>query len=102
MYLVPGNLSRVSKKRGIPRQILSDWKRSDWRESLISELRSEKEAEILAWLSEIIKKADREIMGRLDNGDEVHTKNGIRRIEMRGRDIPSPLPPSITTNYASA
>ena len=85
-YLIKGNQAVVSRALGIPEMTLSTWRTTDWWESLEVELRSEKKDQIEAELSTIIEKAHKETIDRLDNGDEVNTKDGIKRIKMRGRD----------------
>ena len=85
-YLIKGNQAVVSRALGIPEMTLSTWRTTDWWESLEVELRSEKKDQIEAELSTIIEKAHKETIDRLDNGDEVNTKDGLKRIKMRGRD----------------
>ena len=86
-YLVNGNMTKVAKSTGIPRTTLSEWKQTEWWDNLVGEVRHEKEAEIQAQFSKIIEKSCEETLDRLENGDEVHTKDGIKRMKMKGRDL---------------
>ena len=86
-YLITGNMKKVAKSTGIPETTLSDWKQSEWWDGLVGEVRTEKDAEIQAQFSKIIEKSCEETLDRLENGDEVHTKDGIKRIKMRGKDV---------------
>jgi len=85
-YLIKGNQAVVSRSLDIPETTLSAWRITDWWECLTAEFRSQKKDQIEAELSTIIEKAHKETIDRLDNGDEVNTKDGIKRIKMKGRD----------------
>ena len=90
-YSLTGSLTRVAARTGIPRKTLSDWKnQSDWWVEISAEVRHQKEAKILAGNEEIIDKAHREIVDRLDNGDVqlVRIKNGVElhRVPVKAKD----------------
>jgi hypothetical protein len=54
---------------------------------ILDQAKRERQAELDAKFTKIIHKATDEIMDRLDNGDEVLTKNGeIRRKRIAGRE----------------
>ena len=86
-YCVLGVMSKVSQATDIPTTTLAHWKnKSDWWDGMVAEVRIEKEAEIQAQFSKIIEEACKSVLDSLENGDEVHTKDGIQRIKMKGRD----------------
>jgi len=90
-YSLTGSLTKVASRTGIPRKTLSDWKnKSDWWVEVIAKVRHQKEAIILANDEEVIDKAHREIVDRLDNGDVqlVRTKNGVElhRVPVKAKD----------------
>ncbi len=90
-YSLTGSLSKVAKRMGIPRKTISDWKnKSDWWVEVSAKVRHQKEAKILADNEEVIDKAHREIVDRLDNGDVqlVRTKNGVElhRVPVKAKD----------------
>ena len=90
-YSLTGSLSKVAKRMGIPRKTISDWKnKSEWWVEVSAKVRHQKEAKILADNEEIIDKAHREIVDRLDNGDVqlVSTKNGVElhRVPVKAKD----------------
>ncbi len=90
-YSLTGSLTKVAARTGIPRKTLSDWKnKSDWWVEISAEVRHQKEAKILADNDEIIDKAHREIVDRLDNGDVqlVRTKNGVElhKVPVKAKD----------------
>ncbi len=90
-YALTGSLTKVAKRTGIPRKTVSDWKnKSDWWVEVSAKVRHQKEAKILADNEEIIDKAHREIVDRLDNGDVqlVRTKNGVElhKVPVKAKD----------------
>ena len=90
-YSLTGSLTKVASRTGIPRKTLSDWKnKSDWWVEVIAKVRHQKEAIIRANDEEVIDKAHREIVDRLDNGDVqlVRTKNGVElhRVPVKAKD----------------
>jgi hypothetical protein len=90
-YSLTGSLTKVAARTGIPRKTLSDWKnKSDWWVEISAAVRHQKEAKILADNEEVIDKAHREIVDRLDNGDVqlVRTKNGVElhRVPVKAKD----------------
>ena len=90
-YSLTGSLSKVAERMGIPRKTISDWKnKSEWWVEVSAKVRHQKEAKILADNEEIIDKAHREIVDRLDNGDVqlVRTKNGVElhKVPVKAKD----------------
>lgn len=82
-YSVKGNLQAVANALGIPRTTLADWKNSDWWEALSVEIRQQTEDRIAAELDQIIEKAHREVLERLEHGDVVKVEideNGSQRL----------------------
>jgi hypothetical protein len=82
-YSIKGSLQAVSNALGIPRTTLCDWKNSEWWEALSIELRQQTEDRIAAELDQIIEKAHREVLERLEHGDVVRVEsdeNGSQRL----------------------
>ena len=87
LYAIHGCGARVALDTGIPESTLSDWRRQPWWETLLAEVRSEKDDELDARMSETIDLAMGKLKDRIINGDEVMTKEGKGRVGMRGRDL---------------
>lgn len=89
-YLVRGTMAQVSRALNIPETTLSMWKDEDWWHSLTVELRSRTEDRITSELDQIIERAHRETLDRLDNGDVqiVKTATGYEehRVPVKGKD----------------
>jgi len=87
-YLITGNMKKVSKRTGIPETTLSDWKRTEWWEGLVGEIRTEKAEELDAHLTKLIDSAFDQAQDRVDNGDFRVAKDGtLIRVPMGGRDL---------------
>ena len=87
-YAVHGVMSKVSKATGIPETTLSSWKRSDWWESQLVEVRTQIEEAILSNNLKIATRSGEEILDRIDNGDHHIDKEGNTiRIPVKARDL---------------
>jgi len=88
-YVVHGVMTKVTELTGISSATLSDWKtKSDWWEGLTESIRAEKSDEIDATISRTLEKSSKQLIDRIDNGDDIITKDGehVRQL-MRGRDL---------------
>ncbi len=114
-YAICGVASKVARNMNIPETTLSGWRKTDWWDGMLAEVRSEKEAKILADNERVMDLAQREIEDRLENGDVqlVRTKDGVKthRVPVKAKDaavikgiaedkrrVQLNLPTSITNN----
>ena len=87
-YAIYGSLTKVSKSMGIPRQTLSEWKRSaDWWERVYGEIQHEKEQHILAQHTAIVTKVGEEIQDRLEHGDTQIVQGEKVKVPVKARDL---------------
>lgn len=86
-FYATGDLGAVEKKMGIPNRTLSDWRHSEWWAQIAQKIEEEQEQEIRAKNSNIIRRAQEEILDRLENGDAALAKDGsIRRVPVKAKD----------------
>ena len=71
LYLIHGNLNKLSKYTQIPQRTLFDWTKSDWWPQLINRLRLEKKDEIDSALTRVTDKAIRALEDKLDEPDDI-------------------------------
>ena len=64
-------MSKVAKVTGIPETTLSSWKRSDWWEPQLVEVRSQIGETILANNLKIATRSGEEVLDRIDNGSDL-------------------------------
>ena len=57
LYAINGNLSSIEKAMSIPNQTLSEWKKSDWWDTIVGEVRAENADKHIALYSELTEKA---------------------------------------------
>ncbi len=87
-YFVMGNMAKVSDSTGIPETTLSGWRKSEWWDGLVAEVRSEKGEEFDANLTKLIDSSFDQAQDRVDNGDYRVNKDGeLIRVPMGGRDL---------------
>jgi hypothetical protein len=88
LYLELGSYQKVSDATGIPHATVGNWALSEqWRET-IARLQAETDAEQRAQFREIVRRANDEVLDRLENGDHMlHARTGeLVRVPMRGKD----------------
>jgi len=89
LYAASGNYSRVARDTNIPRTTIVSWAMDSpvWVDSLVK-ARQEISDEILAYNLEIVIKTNEQIIDRIDNGDTVFDKHGVKvQMPLRGRDL---------------
>ncbi len=115
-YIVKGNVNKAAELSNIPVRTAYDWIKSEWGESLITQVRLEKADELDAGMSNVIEKAMEHVINSLEHGDEVIDKNNeIIRLRMKGkeaatvmgiafdkRQISRNMPTSISTSVDNA
>lgn len=87
LYLIYGNMNRVSKIINMPSGTLRRWKQEDWWEDVVKKVRAEKNDEMDAHMTNIIDKAFKAVEDRLDNGEVIIDKTGdMIRVPVKLRD----------------
>lgn len=89
VWVMSGNMTDVSRKTGIPQTTLSYWRRhAEWWDSLVAEIRTEKNGELDAAYTKIIHDISEEIKDRVLHGDYVLNKDGtISRKPVNMKDL---------------
>lgn len=67
LYTIKGSMRHVSDAMGIPQRTLHDWKGTDWWDEVSNEVRSENDNLFKSRYSEIIDKATRITIEKLDD-----------------------------------
>jgi hypothetical protein len=70
-YMLTGNMRVVAETTGIPYDTLTDWRKTDWWQQLVEELRTAKKAHTGNKLSAIVNNSLELLTDRLENGDWV-------------------------------
>ena len=92
LYASLGNYSQVARDTGICRQSIMEWANGDrdqstiWHDAL-DKARQEISQEILAQNLAIAKRANVEVLDRIEGGDYKHTNDGMVRVPMTGKDL---------------
>lgn len=77
LYTVTGNLKRVSELSKVPEDTIRQWRKQEWFQSLMTEIREENNEKIDAKFTEIVEKTQELVLDRLVNGDfAIHPKTG--------------------------
>jgi len=84
-----GNTKRAAKDVGIPWNLLSAWRfKSPWWDEVQLKLKTEKQAELDASITNYLHEAQDAALDRLKNGDYRLTPSGeLKRVPMSGKDI---------------
>lgn len=87
--MITGNSKKASKVTGIPDSTIRWWAtRSSWWPGLMKQVRKEKQEELDAAHTEILHKTIVKLIDRVENGDEVVTKDGdVVRKGVGARDL---------------
>lgn len=87
-YVLLGNAKKVSELTNIPHRTIADWTKSEWGMELLAQIRIEKSDEIDASISTTLENASKQLLDRIEKGDEVLGKDGEKlRLGMKGRDL---------------
>jgi len=90
-YAISGNMAQVSRSTSIAESTLCNWRQSEWWGELLEEVRSEKEAIILANHEKIMELAHRELEDRLENGDHQLVRKGdnveLHRVPVKAKEL---------------
>lgn len=87
IYLEIGTLTKTSEMTGVPVETLRNWKIAPWWYEVKQKILSEQDDEISSRFSKIVKKAQKQVEDRLENGEWIVLKSGEqKRVPMRGKD----------------
>lgn len=87
-YFLTGNVKAAARMAGLSHQTISNWKNhAQWWTPVISKIRKEKNDELDAEITELIHLSIGGLADRVQNGEEVYTKDGFVKKEMSGRDL---------------
>lgn len=76
LYAVTGNLQKVSELTKVPVQTLHNWRKQEWFQQMLVEVREENNEKIDAKFTEILEKSLELAIDRLQHGDFVLNKHG--------------------------
>lgn len=87
IYLEVGYLTKTSEMTGVPVETLRNWKASPWWYEVKQKILSEQDDEISTHFTKIVKKAQKQVLDRLENGDWVVLKTGeSKRVPIKAKD----------------
>jgi len=87
-FLMTGTVKDTARITGLDHRLISEWKnKSQWWPTVLEKLRKEKQDELDAKMTDVIHKGIVAIKDRIDNGEEVITKDGIVKRQLGGRDL---------------
>ncbi len=88
VYLEIGTLTKTSDMTGVPVETLKNWKYSPWWNEVKSKIMGEQDEEMSARFTKIVKKAQKEVIDRIDKGDWIVLKDGRKdRIPLKAKDM---------------
>lgn len=86
-YLMTGSAAETGRMLGIEPAVIRGWKcRAPWWDTVVTQIKNEKLAEFDSVLSQIRDEAWKQVKERLENGDEVITRNGKETLKVRAKD----------------
>lgn len=87
-YVIHGNVKKVAEMMTVPDKTLYGWLKSDWWPRFYEEAKRQYAELIEARLSDIVEKATVQLVDRIENGDEVVTKQGdVIRVAVPAKDL---------------
>ena len=100
LYAVSGNAKKVAKATGIPRTTIVGWKKADWWDDLVAQVRSENTARHRAEYSKIVDLAQKQTIKELPNAtaQQASIISGVAFDKLRLIDN---QPTSISSNQDS-
>lgn len=73
-----GNWAEVERMTGIPKETLFSWQRAPWFHEIKQRILEEEDNEVATKFGKIVKKAQEEVLERLENGDWFLLKDGTK------------------------
>lgn len=87
LYASEMTLEAISEQTGVPYSTLRFWKSQVWWQTMLDEIRGDNEEIFRFRAQQIVDKATKAVLERLELGDEVIDKNGkIQRRKITGKD----------------
>ncbi len=96
-YAILGNMKKVAKATGIPRTTIVGWKKADWWDGLVAQVRTEKTEEQIAMYGQIVDKAQRVTLEKLSSASPAQASIIAATATDKGRLLTN-LPTSISGN----
>lgn len=91
-WLIDGNMTKISKSRGVPLETIKDWRDRPWWPLALKGAVKKKDMELDNGFTSTIHKLLTEVNDRVLEGDVVIDKDGSeRRVPMKGRDLAATL-----------
>jgi hypothetical protein len=88
-YLVLGTYQKAADASGVPLSTIRSWKHleREWWDRTCNELITELEGEYRPGWVRVLGKAMEAIEDRIEHGDHVLTKEGLRRVPVKGKEL---------------
>jgi hypothetical protein len=88
-YLVQGTYQKAADASGIPLNTIRSWKHleREWWDRVCNELITELEGEYRPGWVRVLGKAMEAMEDRLEGGDYVLTKEGLKRVPVKGKEL---------------
>lgn len=87
LYMLYGNMQKVSKLTGINYEVLGKWKRrSPWWDGVYQEIKKAKNDELQGEMTQVLDLAMEALKDRIQNGNEFYTKDGHQRVKVSARE----------------
>lgn len=87
IYLEVGILTKTSEMTGVPVETLRHWKVAPWWYEVKQKILSEQDDEISTRFTKIVKKAQKQVEDRIENGDWIVLRTGEqKRVPIKAKD----------------
>ena len=86
-YFLEGNIAQVARRLGVRYYVALRASKELWFEEELASLDRQAKIQQKARLAGMFDKALIELEDRLENGDEVVTKDGVDRVKVKARDL---------------
>lgn len=87
VYAVTGDVEKTAELTKVPSRHLRKLIKTDDFKEIIKEIREENAEKFTAGFSEIVEKAQKELVDRIENGDTVLSKGKQVQVPMKGKDL---------------
>lgn len=88
IFAATGNCETVQELTGVPATTVRNWRKEEWFRDILREIRDENNDKIDAIFSQIVEKAAKDVLERLENGDHKLTREGnIVRVPISAKDL---------------
>lgn len=91
-FMLTGTVQGTARMTGLDHRLISEWKnKSLWWPEVLQKIKHEKQDELDSTFTALIHDVADSLKDRLDNGEEVVTKDGIIKKQLGGRDLTTML-----------